>query len=162
MVRRKRTVAVIGSFKQHYPEVLAAIEDFRRADCLVLSPAGSSIIEPGIDFVRFTTDREEWEDALVQSVTMERILAADVVYVVCPNGYLGRTTCYEVGRVRQAGIPLYFSEAPVDLPVFIPDANVANSMTVAVASAVFSIETHDAGETGVVERRLVCREAHPG
>jgi hypothetical protein len=43
-----------------------------------------------------------------------------MTYVVAPEGYVGKTTCYEIGRVLQAGKPLYFSNAPQDLPILVP------------------------------------------
>jgi hypothetical protein len=110
-------VAVIGSFKQFYDDVLAAIEAFRKAGWSVASPAGSAVIEPGIDFVRFETDAEADTDPLVQTRTLVNILGADLTYVVAPRGYVGRTTCYEIGRVIQARKPLYISEAVADLPI---------------------------------------------
>ena len=120
------SVAVIGSFKQFYDEVLDAIEAFRGAGWIVASPAGSEVIEAGIEFVRFVTDSEDDGDALVQTRTLVNILGADLTYVVAPKGYVGRTTCYEVGRVIQAGQPLYFSSLPADLPLHVPERCVAS------------------------------------
>lgn len=110
-------VAVIGSFKQFYDDVLATIEAFRKAGWFVASPAGSAVIEPGIDFVRFETDAEADTDPLVQTRTLVNILGADLTYVIAPSGYVGRTTCYEIGRVIHARKPLYISEAIADLPI---------------------------------------------
>lgn len=118
-------VALIGSFRQHYEDVLQAIAILESRGLHVTSPAGTGILEEGIDFVRFESDDAQADDYLVQSVTMERILRSDVVYVVAPDGYIGRTTCYEVGRVRQAGVPLYFSHPPRDLPMRVPLNRVA-------------------------------------
>lgn len=121
-----KTAAVIGSFKveERYALVRDAVNALRAAGIEVMSPAGSSVIESGIDFVRFTTDDESLSDAAVQTLTLERILSADAVYVIAPDGYVGRTTCYEIGRIVQAGKPIYFSEAPDDLPVAFPDSHV--------------------------------------
>jgi hypothetical protein len=110
-------VAVIGSFKQHYQTVLDAIGAFRSARWTVTSPAGSEVLRPGIDFVRFSTDAPAHSDELVQSRTLLNIFRADLTYVVAPAGYVGRTTCYEIGRLVQASRPVYFSNAPKDLPV---------------------------------------------
>jgi hypothetical protein len=113
-------VAVIGSFKQHYDAVLSAIAAFRNAGWTVTSPAGTAVREPGIDFVRFVTDDAGDTDALVQTRTLINIFSADLTYVVAPNGYVGRTTCYEIGRLVQAGKPIFLSQPPFDLPIFIP------------------------------------------
>lgn len=110
-------VAVIGSFKRHYVSVLQAIEDFRKAGWEVTSPAGAAIIQPGINFVRFTSDEETLSDSEIQTVTLRNIFSAQMVFVVAPGGYVGRTTCYEIGRLVQARKPVYFSEQPLDLPI---------------------------------------------
>jgi hypothetical protein len=113
-------VAIIGSFRQHYEEVRSAIAAFRSAGWVVASPAGTDIIAPGIDFVRFVTDAEQLDDAQVQAVTLGKIFSADLTYVVAPQGYVGRTTCYEIGRLIQARRPIYFSSTPRDLPLHVP------------------------------------------
>jgi hypothetical protein len=114
------SVAVIGSFRQHYAPVLDVWREFTAAGWSVTSPKGAPIIEEGIEFVRFESDPADWDDPMVQTVALHRILRADLVYVVAPDGYVGRTTCYEIGRVLQADRPLYFSELPKDLPLEIP------------------------------------------
>ncbi|HTT84587.1 MAG TPA: hypothetical protein VMF67_13995 [Rhizomicrobium sp.] len=112
-------VALIGSFKQHYEEVLAVGETLIAAGHRIVSPALSDISVQAA-FVRFTTDHASDSDPEVQSKTLRNIFGADCVYVVNPNGYVGRTTCYEIGRIIQRRQPLYFLAIPVDLPVGIP------------------------------------------
>ena len=119
-----KTVAIIGSFKQHYNEVCKAWGLLTDLGLDVTSPKGTPIIKEGIPFVRFTSDEDSWSDALVQTVALHRILRADFVYVVAPNGYVGRTTCYEIGRIIQVSKPLYFSEPLNDLPIHIPDSHI--------------------------------------
>ena len=118
------TVALIGSFRQHYVVVCEAIEAFRAAGWCVRSPAGSAILEPGLDFVRFETDEPKLSDAEVQAVTLRNILKADLTFVVAPDGYVGRTTCYEIGRLMQAKRVVVYSERPRDLPVEVPPTHV--------------------------------------
>ena len=120
-------VAVIGSFKQHYQAVKDVIGVFRDAGLHVTSPAGSDLAVAGVDFVRFVTDRAEYSDAEIQAVTLCNIFEADAVYVVAPGGYVGRTTCYEIGRIIQVGKPLYFSEHVDDLPIRIPPNHVVSA-----------------------------------
>jgi hypothetical protein len=120
-----RSVSIIGSFRQCYDDVLRAWRSFASAGWLVTSPRGSPVIQPGIAFVRFVTDPVDWDDPTVQTATLHRILRADLTYVVAPRGYIGRTTCYELGRITQAHHPVYFSARPEDLPIAIPDSHVA-------------------------------------
>ena len=120
----KNSVAIIGSFKQFYDQVLEALSDFKDMGISVTSPIGSAIIKPGIPFVRFTSDDPDISDEMVQTITLKRILKASSVYVVNPEGYVGRTTCYEIGRILQSRKPIYFSEMPCDLPIKIPESHI--------------------------------------
>ncbi|WP_143748661.1 hypothetical protein [Mesorhizobium sophorae] len=118
-------VALIGSFRRHnYGRVQSALRIFEAAGLEVTSPSGADIAS-GDQFVRFTTDLAHRTDAEIQTATLERIYSADAVYVVTgENGYVGRTTCYEIGRVIQRRQPLYFSEYPDDIPVHIESGHV--------------------------------------
>jgi len=119
-------VAIIGSFRQHLEAVQTAIKIFQHYNIINTTPIGSSIVEPGIDFVRFEDDLIEESDEVVQTITLKRIFEAGVVYVVAPSGYVGRTTCYEIGRIFQRKMPIYFSSHPIDLPIKIPDTHILN------------------------------------
>lgn len=112
-----RTVAIVGSFRRHYDEVVAVARIFTAAGILVASPAISRIVNPGEEYVRFESDPHDLTDQRIQAITMARILAADLVYVVAPGGYIGRTTSYELGRAHERGAPVYYSEPPNDLPI---------------------------------------------
>jgi hypothetical protein len=152
-------IAVIGSFKQHYAAVRTAIEAFRAAGWTVTSPAGADVMQEGIDFVRFTSDDPEMSDAAVQSLTLLNIFAADLVYVVAPDGYVGRTTCYEIGRLVQAGRPVFVSHHPVDLPVAIPERFVVSAADLIAGADSTSTQQGwwDEGEDHItrMERELV-------
>lgn len=115
------SVAIIGSFKQHYELVLDCWNVFSDRGIEIASPKGTPIIEPDIPFVRFESDPPDADDPTVQSIALHRILRSDAVYVLAPKGYVGKTTCYEIGRVVQAGNAIYFSEMPDDLPIDVPD-----------------------------------------
>jgi hypothetical protein len=125
------TVAIIGSFKQHYKPVLDVWSLFRSRGYVITSPKGDPVIEEGIPFVRFTSDPVAEDDAAVQTIALHRILRADFVYVVAPGGYVGRTTCYEIGRIIQAGRPIYFSAQPNDLPLCIPPQRIRTAQEIA-------------------------------
>jgi len=113
------TVAVIGSFRQHNDVVQQVCTILRNSGIEVTSPVGANLVEEGIPFVRFSSDNVDWSDPTVQSLALHRILRASLTYVVAPHGYVGRTTCYEIGRLIQAKKPLYFSARPQDLPVLV-------------------------------------------
>jgi hypothetical protein len=155
-----RTISIIGSFRRHYQDVLSAWLEFDRADWTVTSPLGSAIIEEGIPFVRFETDEPSWDDPTVQTVALHRILRACLTYVVAPAGYVGRTTCYELGRLMQANQPLYFSERPDDLPVAIPEAHVLTPVQLisrCAAEPPTPLFTRASGTYAEWERRLAAK-----
>lgn len=154
-----RRIAVIGSFRQHYVQVREACFVAQSAGHVLTSPLGQEILEPHIQFVRFETDDKTWSDSAIQSLALHRIFNAEVVYVVCPGGYIGKTTCYELGRLVQARKPVYFSEHPNDLPILVPGQFVVSASKLVAdmnddgwfASWLF----HDERElTGVLEREL--------
>lgn len=115
-----RSVAIIGSFKRHNDAVQRVCAVLREAGVTVTSPRGADIVKPGIDFVRFSTDATDLTDTAIQSLALHRIFVANLVYVVAPDGYVGKTTCYEIGRVLQRKQPIYFSASPIDLPLHVP------------------------------------------
>ena len=117
-------ISIIGSFRKHFSEILILREQLLRHGHTVTSPIGNEILKPGVDFVRFDSDDAYRTDAHVQTIAMHRILSADCCYVCCVDQYVGRTTCYEIGRIIQARRPLYFSERPDDLPVDLHDDHI--------------------------------------
>jgi hypothetical protein len=151
-------IAIIGSFRrQRYGGVLDVVRIFRGAGFEIASPSGSEIVD-GEKFVRFASDDASFSDPEVQSSTLEKIFGADAVYVVAPEGYVGKTTCYEIGRVVQRRQPIYFSEYPVDLPVHIPDWCVVQPGEFVLqftGSTPFEwLFSRDSGDLFDVERRL--------
>lgn len=152
------SVAVIGSFRQHYDRALEAVATFRNAGWSVTSPHGTPIVEPGVDFVRFESDDPDLDDAMVQTLALHRIARADLVYVVVPDGYVGRTTCYEIGRVVQAGQPTFFSQQPTDLPITVPLSRIASAATVAASRPLRPMFADEPGRYADWERRLISRD----
>ena len=91
------TVAIIGSFQKYYNEILNVIQIFKKEGLYVLSPKESYINGKIDDFVIFESDRKDFSPAEIQMITLDKIIKADIVYVYNPNGYVGKTTCYEIG-----------------------------------------------------------------
>jgi hypothetical protein len=124
-------IAIIGSFRRYYRDVLNAIAIFEAVGCAVSSPASSWLIDADAEFVRFASDPPDCDDVEIQFRALRNILKSDAVFVVCPDGYVGRTTCYEIGRIHDRGIPLFFSHPPCDLPIPVSANAVADASTVA-------------------------------
>lgn len=157
-----RTVAVIGSFRQHLSLVKEAVEAFRNTGWTITSPPGGEVIEPNIEFVRFEADNVDHDDFTVQTVAMHRILRATLIYVVAPQGYVGKTTCYEIGRAIQSNRPVYFSHPPADLPLRVPTEVVAPARTLAahdpdtlIKAAQWPDPTGEGWEKALIEHRFL-------
>ncbi|MDR0917765.1 MAG: hypothetical protein LBM93_00720 [Oscillospiraceae bacterium] len=119
------SVAIIGSFQKYYDEVLNLITYFTEQNIRITSPYKSRIYTNRNGFVLFEADDKSQSDIDIQNDTIRKILNADAVYVCNPNGYLGRTTCYEIGIIMAKEQPLYFLEPPVDNEHIISKENLA-------------------------------------
>lgn len=111
------TVAIIGSFRKSYTEILDIIKIFKQNGLEVLSPKESYISGKIEEFVIFESDRKDFSPAEIQMITLNKIIAADIVYVYDPNGYVGRTTCYEIGFCFSKKKPIFFFDYPNDIPI---------------------------------------------
>lgn len=110
-------VSVIGSFRKRYKEVVRIVSLLRKMGLSVASPNGSKVCDSVEEFVIFETDNPEFTPEEIQMITLEKILNSDAVYVCDPKGYVGKTTCYEIGFCYSRNKPLYFLEKPKDLPM---------------------------------------------
>jgi hypothetical protein len=126
------TCSIIGSFRKHFPEALLARRDFESVGIDVLSPWEAEIVDPSAAFVRLGTDSSDHSDVRIQLIALHRILRSELVYVVDPGGYVGPTTAYEIGRVVDWKIPLYFSDHPRDLPILVSDEMIVSAGDLAV------------------------------
>ena len=157
-----KSVGIIGSFKQHYSEVLDALRTLRRIGVEVTTPTGASILKDGVDFVRFQTDSSLHDDSTIQSITLHRLLRSEFVYVVAPDGYIGRTTCYEIGRLLQAKMPLYFSSMPRDIPINLPESHILTleQLTAGINNNMFTpiwpFHDEGLGLFGDLEKEIIC------
>ena len=122
------SVAIIGSFQKFYQDVKGLIKLFRDNGFFVTSPFDSQITESREAFVIFADDNRELSNDEIQTDTLRKILNADAVYVYNPvwretpsseemPGYVGKTTCYEIGILMAKNRPLYYMNVPFDLPV---------------------------------------------
>jgi hypothetical protein len=151
-------IAVVGSFHRHYDLVMDACRVFGNGGHTVVSPSGAALIRGGD--LRFEDDDPSFAEAKLQTLALERIMGADFVYVVAPDGYVGRATSYELGRLVQAAVPLFFSAALRDPPLAVPGTHVGSPENVLDRVArgdVFEplhVALEDLGAR-MVERRLV-------
>lgn len=112
---------IIGSFKKYYTtDIVGLIEKFNENGIDILSPQKSVIVDPNADFVILESDDQRMPEHEIQAKVFEQEKDSDFVYVWDPDGYVGRTTCYEIGRISERGTPIYYKEKPIDIPLKIP------------------------------------------
>ncbi len=116
-------ITIIGSFRKYYEEICNLINQFEKSGIQVMSPKKSFIIDNIDGFVILNSDEKNQQPFIIQEHVFENIKNSDVVYVWNPEGYLGNSTCYEIGKIMGMGKPILFKERPKDLPI-----NVENSM----------------------------------
>lgn len=119
------SISFIGSFRKadHYAKVKEGIQLFKKNGIKVNSPKGSLIKKNIENFVIFDTD-DDISPSDIQMITLDKIINSDVVFVCDVDGYVGRTTCYEIGVCLSRRVPLYFLEAPKDLPIPVPNDHI--------------------------------------
>ena len=120
------SAGLIGSFRQYYAQVRRAAVELEAAGVVIKSPSIAMIVNPGDSYIRFDSDSPDCSDLLIQAATFDRLFTSDFVYVVAPEGYVGRATCYELGQIHARGIPVFYSEHPDDVPFGVPPWSIAS------------------------------------
>lgn len=108
------TVVVLGSFRKHLGEIMEAVRAFEANGFRVLSPRQGKARNPGAEFVLLEEDGEAGPREVADRV-MAEIDRADLVYFVCPGGYMGASAAFELGYCVARGKAVFVSERPADV-----------------------------------------------
>lgn len=108
------SVAVSGSFHRHMERISAAVQELASLSIRVLSPADPRVVAHQGEFLFVASDRVR-SVRLVQDRHLESIRAADFLWLVCPDGYIGQSASMEVGFAAAIGVPIFSTHAPSDL-----------------------------------------------
>lgn len=106
--------AVSGSFHRHMDAISTAVQELMALSVRVLSPADPRVVAAQGEFLFVASDRVR-SVRLVQDRHLDSIRAADFLWLVCPDGYVGQSASMEIGFAAGAGVPIYATHAPVDL-----------------------------------------------
>jgi hypothetical protein len=106
--------AVSGSFHRHMDAIMAAVQELTSLSVRVLSPADPRIVGCQGEFLFVASDRVR-SVRLVQDRHLEAIRAADFLWLVCPDGYIGQSASMELGFAAAVGVPMFSSKMPADL-----------------------------------------------
>jgi hypothetical protein len=106
--------AVSGSFHRHLSAITAVVQEFLSRSVRVLSPADPRVVANQGEFLFVASDRVR-SVRLVQDRHLECIRAADFLWLVSPDGYVGQSAAMEVGFAAAVGVPILATHAPADL-----------------------------------------------
>jgi len=112
--KQNLSAAVSGSFHRHMGAITAAVQELASLSIRVLSPADPRVVAQQGEFLFVASDRVR-SVRLVQDRHLESIRAADFLWLVCPDGYVGQSASMEVGFAAAVGVPIFAPHAPGDL-----------------------------------------------
>jgi hypothetical protein len=108
------TATVSGSFHRHMEAITEAVHELATLFVRVLSPADPRIVAQQGEFLFVASDPVR-SVRLVQDRHLESIRAANFLWLVCPDGYVGQSASMEVGFAAAVGVPIFATRAPGDL-----------------------------------------------
>jgi hypothetical protein len=108
------SATVSGSFHRHMEAITAAVSELASLSVRVLSPADPRIVAKRGEFLFVASDRVR-SVRLVQDRHLESMRAADFLWLVCPDGYVGQSASMEIGFAAGAGTPIFAARLPSDL-----------------------------------------------
>src|SRR5882724_8422095 len=106
--------AVSGSFHRHMERISAAVQELASRAIRVLSPTDPRVVAAQGEFLFVASDPVR-SVRLVQDRHLECIRAANFLWLVCPDGYVGQSASMEVGFAAAVGVPILATHAPTDL-----------------------------------------------
>ena len=132
-------VTVSGSFQRHMTAVQAAVSAFVDAGATVLSPADPRIVDSFGPFVFVASDMRRSIKG-VQNRHLESIRSSDLLWLVCPDGYVGASAAMELGFAIAAGVPVYADAPPSDwtLRQYVTPAGTPSAALRTIRSAIAS------------------------
>jgi hypothetical protein len=108
------TATVSGSFHRHMGAITAAVHELAALSVRVLSPADPRIVAEQGEFLFVASDPVR-SVRLVQDRHLESIRAANFLWLVCPDGYVGQSASMEIGFAAAVGVPIFATQPPGDL-----------------------------------------------
>jgi hypothetical protein len=105
---------VSGSFHRHMEAITSAVHELVALNVRVLSPADPRIVAAQGEFLFVASDAIR-SVRLVQDRHLESIKAANFLWLVCPDGYVGQSASMEIGYAAAIGVPIFATQLPTDL-----------------------------------------------
>jgi hypothetical protein len=113
-MNRMPQAAVSGSFHRYIHLIYEVVWELRSRNVRVLSPEDPRVVAADGEFLFVVSD---WSRSVrvVQDRHLEAIKAADFLWLVCPDGYLGQSASMELGFAVAHGVSVYSLHKPADL-----------------------------------------------
>jgi hypothetical protein len=108
------TATVSGSFHRHMEAITSAVHELAALSVRVLSPADPRIVGAHGEFLFVASDPIR-SVRLVQDHHLASIRAANFLWVVCPDGYVGQSAAMEIGYAAAVGVSILAAQLPNDL-----------------------------------------------
>jgi ADP-ribose pyrophosphatase YjhB (NUDIX family) len=115
-----------GSFRKHFAEIARTRALFEVAGIEVIAPDASEIAgyDGGFAVLASDTETDQRMIELLYLRNLKRLGPDGFSYFVNPGGYVGKSAAYELGIASATNVRCFFSDAPDDLPAFVPKAAV--------------------------------------
>lgn len=110
-----------GSFSKHFAEIKHAREVFTQAGIEVLAPKAGELVGATNGFALFE-DEQGQDPRLVELLYLHnlKLLGEDgFSYFVNPEGYIGKSTSYELGIAQLTNTRCFFNHALADHPAYV-------------------------------------------
>ena len=105
---------ICGSFRKHLPEIVLLKKLLEEKSIGVLSPGGSSAINPSEEFILLDSDPID-NPKLLQDSVFAKIRRSTFIIIANIDGYLGKAALMEIGYAIAQGIDVYTIE-PINDP----------------------------------------------
>lgn len=112
--RRQTRVTVSGSFHRHIGAIQRVVEEFNSAGVVVLSPSDPRVVDEFGEFLFVASDLRRSVRG-VQNRHLAAVSSSDLLWLECPDGYVGPSAAFEIGYAMSEGVPVYASTPPGDL-----------------------------------------------
>src|SRR3989344_2682589 len=110
-----------GSFRKHFDDIKKIHTLFTKNNIEVLAPSISKIKDEKDGFIFFDTDKES-DPRMIELLYLHNLkqLGPDgFSYFVNPEGYIGRSTSYELGIAQLSNIHCLFYDSLEDHPAYV-------------------------------------------
>ena len=110
-----------GSFQKHFNEIKRIHRIFSNAGIEVIAPQVSEITDTKNGFAILESD-ESRDPRMIEILYLhhlKRLSENGFSFFINPNGYIGKSTSYELGIAQVSNVPCFFLERPIDHPAYL-------------------------------------------